>query len=278
MTYQLTYLNPFGLLLEAHSENIKVTDIESEFLKDLFEKNQLLVLRNFEMFHTTDDFSNYCQRWGEISLWPFGKVLDLIEHDNPQDHIFDHSYVPLHWDGMYRPQIPEYQIFRCLKAPELDQGGKTIFSNTISALHHASSSDKELWQTAIGTYHRQMEFYHSKTISPVITKHPYKNSSIIRYNELVNDNKGEFINRPNASFSGIEKDKLNEFHQSLTRALYDPKNCYAHQWQENDIVIADNFSLLHGREAFISKSPRHIQRVQVLSNPPFDNPSLESYQ
>jgi alpha-ketoglutarate-dependent taurine dioxygenase len=36
--------------------------------------------------------------------------------------------------------------------------------------------------------------------------------------------------------------------------------------------------LLHGREAFVSKSPRHIQRVQVLSNPPFDNPGLESYQ
>ncbi|CSB87532.1 PvcB protein [Vibrio cholerae] len=43
-------------------------------------------------------------------------------------------------------------------------------------------------------------------------------------------------------------------------------------------MITDNFSLLHGREGFTSHTPRHIRRVQVLSNPPYNNPSLESYQ
>lgn len=30
------------------------------------------------------------------------------------DHIVDNSYVPLHWDSIYKPSIPELQIFYCL--------------------------------------------------------------------------------------------------------------------------------------------------------------------
>ena len=43
------------------------------------------------------------------------------------------------------------------------------------------------------------------------------------------------------------------------------------------MVEADNFSLLHGREAFERSAPRHIQRVHVLSNPHLDNPRLVSH-
>ncbi|TNF69469.1 MAG: TauD/TfdA family dioxygenase [Gammaproteobacteria bacterium] len=278
MNYKQTYLKPFGVLIEPTSKDRHINDVSIEILRNLFHDNQLIVLRNFTTFNNKDDFSNYCQLWGEISIWPFGKVLELTEQDNPKDHIFDHSYMPLHWDGMYRKQIPEYQIFHCLKAPKINQGGRTVFSNTISALEHASVKQKKLWNNITGTYQREMEFYHSKTISPVITKHPYKNISVIRYNEPVSIQNETFINLPDMHFKDLKDNQLNDFHQDLQKTLYDVNHCYAHQWQENDVVIADNFSLLHGREAFVSKSPRHLQRVQVLSNPPFDNPSLESYK
>ena len=86
------------------------------------------------------------------------------------------------------------------------------------------------------------------------------------------------MNPPKLEFTGVSPEELEAFHHSLKQALYDPSNFYAHEWQAGDVVIADNFSLLHGREEFVSKSPRHIQRIHILSNPPFDNPGLESYQ
>ncbi|CZG58330.1 TauD/TfdA family dioxygenase [Legionella pneumophila serogroup 1] len=278
MNYKVTSLKPFGVLLEPVSEKTKVTDVDIENLRHLFAKNQLVVLRGFGAFQNAEDFSNYCELWGEISLWPFGKVLELIEQDNPEDHIFDHSYMPLHWDGMYRPHVPEYQIFHCVKAPLPGQGGRTTFSNTILALQFASSEIKELWNKVSGTYQRKMEFYNSKTVSPIITKHPQKDFSVIRYNEPPSADKGHFVNPPDIEFTGIDQEELDFFHRSLNKALYSVDNFYAHEWQNGDIVIADNFSLLHGREGFVSRSPRHIQRVHVLSNPPFDNPGLESYQ
>lgn len=278
MNYKITPLEPFGALIEPKSARSNVTDLDVKNLRQLFWQEQLVLLRGFHTFKDSTDFSNYCESWGEVSLWPFGTVLELIQQDTPEDHIFDNSYAPLHWDGMYRPQVPEFQIFHCVEAPLSGQGGRTTFSNTLLALKNASAESKKLWNKVTGTYQRKMEFYNSKTVSPIITKHPHKDFFVIRYNEPPSEDKGRFVNPPNLEFTGVCFEELEEFHRSLKHALYAPSNFYAHEWRRGDVVIADNFSLLHGREAFISKSPRHLQRVHVLSNPPFDNPSLEFHK
>ena len=277
MDYKVTQLQPFGVLLEPDGKN-NIQDLNIEELRELFQQHHLVLLRGFETFSNMDDFPNYCERWGEVSIWPFGKVLELIQQDDPKDHIFDHSYVPMHWDGMYRPQVPEYQIFHCVKAPLAGQGGRTTFSNTVLALQHASAEQKEQWSKVTVNYKRKMEFYDSKTVSPIIAKHPYRDFSVIRYNEPHFEENGELINPVGIEVTGIPSKDVREFHHGLKNALCDARNFYAHEWENGDVVITDNFTLLHGREQFVSKSPRHIRRVQVLSNPPFDNPGLESYQ
>ena len=277
MNYSVTLLSTFGVLVKPKHKGTSIKKLDVECLRELFRKSQLVLLRGFKTFEDSEDFADYCEKWGEVSLWPFGKVLELVEHDNPEDHIFDHSYVPLHWDGMYRPQVPEYQVFHCVAAPLPGQGGRTTFSNTLLALKSTPSEVKGLWGSVTGTYQRKMEFYQSKTVSPLIAKHPHRDFPVIRYNEPHSEEKGSFLNPPKMDFAGIEPEATDEFHRDLQRSLYNPSNFYAHEWQTGDVVIADNFTLLHGREGFVAKSPRHLQRVQVLSNPPFENPGLESY-
>lgn len=278
MNDDVNFLKPFGVIVTPTKKNRHVSELDITYLRTLFSTSKLVVLRGFDTFYDADSFAEYCDLWGEVSVWPFGKVLELIQQDNPEDHIFDHSYIPLHWDGMYRPQVPEYQIFHCVKAPLLGHGGRTTFSNTTLVLENSSAELKALWHKVTGIYQRKMAFYNSKTVSPIITKHPHKNFSVMRYNEIHRQENGDFINAPDLEFIGIASEELDCFHRTIKEALYHPSCFYAHEWQDGDIVIADNFSLLHGREAFVSKSPRHIRRVHVLSNPPFDNPGLESYQ
>lgn len=278
MEYKITPISPFGLLLEPQRFTDEISMLKVTFLRELVWREHLIVLRGFRTFKDTESFSNYAERWGEISIWPFGKVLELRKQDNPEDHIFDNSYVPLHWDGMYRPQVPEFQIFHCVKAPLSGQGGRTTFSNTVLALKNASAKEKKFWDKVTGTYERKMEFYNSKTVSPIIDKHPYQDFLVIRYNEPPSKEKGWFVNPPGLKFTGISNEELAAFHCGLKNALYAPNNFYAHEWQTGDVVIANNFSLLHGREAFVSKSPRHLERIHILSNPPFNNPGLASYQ
>lgn len=277
MNFKIMSLNPFGVLLEALNSNDEIGQVEINKLRELFHKYHLVVLRGFRTFQNAEDFSNYCTRFGEISIWPFGKVLELIEQKNPADHIFDHNYVPLHWDGMYRPQVPEFQIFHCASAPQNNQGGRTTFSNTAIALAQTSSGDRELWNQVTGVYFRKMEFYESKTIAPIITKHPTFNYEVIRFCEPPLEGDKTFINHPNFEFKGLLESEITGFQKNLREALYSPHNFYAHAWQTGDVVIADNYTLLHGREAFTSGAPRHLRRVHVLGNPPLDNPHLVSY-
>jgi L-tyrosine isonitrile desaturase/decarboxylase len=278
MEHKTIAIQPFGLLVEPKKPLDNLSKLNIDYLRKLARSEHLIVLRGFRTFENTESFSNYCEHWGEISMWPFGKVLQLLEQDNPEDHIFDKSYIPLHWDGMYRLKVPEFQIFHCVKAPLSGQGGRTTFSNTILALQYASSASKKLWNKVTGIYQRKMEFYNSKIVSPIINKHPHQDFFVIRYNESPSKDKGHFVNPPELEFTGIGLPELEIFHHSLREALYAKSNFYAHEWQVGDVVIADNFSLLHGREEFISKSPRHLQRVHVLSNPPFDNPALQFYK
>lgn len=277
MKYTILKNKPFGLILEANDPQMSVAEIDPTLLHGLFLDNQLLVLRGFRAFLHADDFADYCARWGEVSVWPFGRVLELVEHAKPSDHIFDHSYVPLHWDGMYRPQVPEFQIFHCVRAPLPGHGGRTTFSNTRILLERATTDQHSRWQSVTGVYKRKMEFYESTTKSPIITQHPLRAFPVIRYNEPPNSQQGVFVNPPDLEFrepSGLVGDG---FHDDLRAALYHPENFYAHEWKTDDVVIADNFTLLHGREGFVSKSPRHLRRVHVLSSPPLNNPGLESY-
>jgi alpha-ketoglutarate-dependent taurine dioxygenase len=271
-------IDPFGLLVEPSCPDSDIHDLDVDLLRELLWREHLLVLRGFRTFTGPEDLSEYCERWGEISVWPFGKVLELVERNNPEDHIFDNNYVPLHWDGMYRPQVPEFQLFHCIQAPRPGQGGRTTFSNTVLALENAPTHLRTLWEKVTGHYQRKMEFYDSKTASPIIDFHPHRGFSVIRYNEPPREGFGDFVNPPVLDFTGVSDNELSEFHRGLREVLYSPSNFYAHEWREGDLVVADNFSLLHGRESFETKAPRHLRRVHVLSNPPLNNPHLVSHR
>lgn len=274
MNFTTKKLKSFGVVLEASQSGLDVRELELAHLRELFRSEQLIVLRGFRTLNTAEHFSNYCELWGKISVWPFGKVLELIEQKNPADHIFDHNYVPMHWDGMYRPQVPEYQIFHCVDAPQDHQGGRTTFSNTALAVARATPRTRDLWGRVTGVYERKMEFYHSKTVAPIIAKHPVTGISVLRYCEPAREADETFVNHSEIEFQGISESESIDFIKSLQDALYAPGNFYAHAWQRGDIVIADNHTLLHGREAFTSGAPRHLRRVHVLGQPALANPHL----
>jgi alpha-ketoglutarate-dependent taurine dioxygenase len=277
MEPKITRNKPFGLILEPQGPDTDIRALDVESVRALLWQERLLVLRGFQTFSNAEDFASYCEGWGEISVWPFGKVLELVEQNNPEDHIFDNNYVPLHWDGMYRPQVPEFQIFHCVQAPRPGQGGRTTFSDTVRALNDAPEHLRKLWSGATGSYQRKMEFYNSHTVSPIVDTHPLRDYPVIRYNEPPLAGYGNFLNPPVLEFTGFGEDERADFFSSLREALYAPSNFYAHEWQEGDVVVADNFSLLHGREGFETKAPRHLRRVHVLSNPPLNNPRLVAY-
>jgi L-tyrosine isonitrile desaturase/decarboxylase len=111
-------------------------------------------------------------------------------------------------------------MFQCVSAPGLSNGGETTFSHTTRVLEHTDPDVVARWSLVTGTYRRKMEFYDSIAISPIITTHPVHGAGVIRYNEPVDLDKGEFINHPDLEFTGLPQDQLEQVRTSLRTALY----------------------------------------------------------
>ena len=73
MEHKTTSIRPFGLLLESKKSLDNLGDLNVDRLRELIRHEHLIVLRGFRTFQDTESFSKYCERWGKISIWPFGK-------------------------------------------------------------------------------------------------------------------------------------------------------------------------------------------------------------
>ncbi len=102
-----------------------VGELPAQWLKGLARSHHLLLLRGFAAFADAESLTRYCHDFGEVSCCrPFGAVLELVEQEGAEDHIFANNYVPLHWDGMYLETVPEFQVFHCVDAPGDSDGGR----------------------------------------------------------------------------------------------------------------------------------------------------------
>ncbi|GAA0602076.1 TauD/TfdA family dioxygenase [Kutzneria viridogrisea] len=262
----MIYLEPFGVRASA-------TGLRHDQLRDLAREHHLLVLEDLPAPGSAEQFSQWCEGLGQIMMWPFGAVLELVEADSPTDHIFDHSYVPMHWDGMYKPFIPEFQVFQCVSEPGAGHGGRTTFCDTTKLLRELDPDLLAAWREVVVTYRIQnVVHYGGKAVSPLVVPHPRTGEPTLRYNEPPIEDDESFLNRPLHEFAGTEDVVV--LKEELRKALYDPRYFYAHDWRAGDVVITDNHALLHGRETFTHRAPRHLRRVHVLGDPQFANPAV----
>jgi alpha-ketoglutarate-dependent taurine dioxygenase len=93
----------------------------------------------------------------------------------------------------------------------------------------------------------------------MVAKHPLNDTLVLRYAEPVDD-----INPVELVIHNLSDEEQAKFISDISHRLNDERVCYAHRWQTGDVVIADNFTLLHGRRAFEHGTVRDIRRVNVL--------------
>ena len=51
--------------------------------------------------------------------------------------------------------------------------------------------------------------------------------------------------------------------KALERLLYDRRVTYWHSWEKGDVLISDNFSMMHTRSEFVSGADRELWRIHV---------------
>ncbi len=272
--FDMEAMSPYGVMIRPRMASTDLTEVPVPVVRELARGHHLLVLRGFDPFPGPEELARYAESWGQVLTWSFGAVLELVEHERPADHVFDNTAVTFHWDGMFVERVPEFQIFQCVSALDDEQGGRTIFCDTTRVLTSASPATRTLWAGLTLTYRVTKESHYGGTAtSPLVVEHPNCGFPTMRYLEPVPDNI-DYLNRPRVEFHDLPAERFAAIEQQLRNALYDPHHCYAHCWQAGDVVVADNYTLLHGREPYATKCGRHLRRVHVLGDPPLTNPAL----
>ena len=259
-------LASFGALITPADPAMDCRDIAVEQLRALVGHSKLVVLRGFANRFSGKEIADYARRLGPIMTGSYGDVLDLFEKES-RDGIFDSLSLPLHWDGMYMPTVPEFQMFNCVDAGPLNTGGETVFFDTVGLLEKADASVLDNWR-AIETTSRiaAVSHYGGCVRSALVVEHPRHHVPTLRYSPAGEDTAG-FRNPHTVVHEGLDQSSMDESVAELHRCLAHPAHRYEHTWRTGDVLIADNLALLHGRNAFVHGSSRHLQRVHVHADP-----------
>lgn len=255
-----TPLRPFGRVVEAGG-GARVSDIPVETLAAWTVESRVLVLRGFDLLGK-QEFADYCRLWGPVLEWPVGEVVDLVVQDDPKNYLFASGDVPFHWDGAFVEDNPRWFFFQCLDATPT-AGGETVFSDTTAAYRDADPATRDEWSRISMTYTTdKLAHYGGQVTEKLLSRHPVTGLPVLRFAEPLDPE--VYKNPVSVTVDGVETAESEAFLKNLAELVHRPEYCYDHAWQAGDIVIADNFSLIHGRNAFTAPTNRHLQRVEVI--------------
>jgi len=250
-------VDPFGVVLHSDHRDQIVSAIPISFLKDQIEEHRVVVIRGFAPLEG-NAFPEFCKQFGSIQEWDFGAVNDLRVKAETQNYLYTNHDVPFHWDGAFVSRAPHYIIFHCDVAPM--NGGETLFCDTTLLLANASTEMRELWERVVITYSTEKVVHYGGIFtSPMVVQHPLNGRPVLRYAEPVVD-----LNPVELVIQGLDGTGQHEFIADMRQRLNDVRCCYSHAWATGDLVIADNYTLLHGRRTFAPGVQRHIRRVNVI--------------
>ncbi len=254
-------MEPFGVVVTAAHRGDVLESLPTEQVRELTWRHRVTVLRGFAP-KTKADFEAYCRQWGELLEWPFGYVLELQAHEDPQNYLFTHGNVPFHWDGAFAATEPSFLVFQCLRAPAPEAGGQSLFSDTTRMLAAASREERATWERIEIEYRTEkVAHYGGSCRSALVKRHAHTGEEVLRFAEPLNEGSSQ-LNPIELAVEGVASQEA--FLADFMPRLYSPDWCYSHQWRQGDFLVVDNRALLHGRHAYSKSTERHLQRVHIL--------------
>lgn len=263
MKYQIEKLQPFGAkIINEDNSSLTIESFSVEQLHKWISQYRVVVFKGFKKM-AEQDLALFAQKLGKPMQWAFGAINHLKVKADAENYIFTDHAVPLHWDGAFAGTIPHVILFQCLIAPQKEDRGGTTFVNTEKVLEQANDIQLEEWKKISITYRtKKIVHYGGEITQSFIDKHEVEGKNIIRYAEPVDD-----LNPVTLEITGLQEKSAKEFIQETKETLYDNENLYTHRWEKGEVVLADNHTLLHGREAFKKANDRYIQRINILQRP-----------
>ncbi|KAI6752578.1 hypothetical protein HG530_013947 [Fusarium avenaceum] len=273
-----TYLYPTGIMVRPQDprNTYALCTVDMQKVRFLAEQCSPVVLRGFKDTMNERAFTAKAYDLGDVLSWSSGviqKVRDEANGDPRSNSVVSNQAMPMHFDGMFKlktvkdaqtgketqvSDIPRFQYFvsQSVAAPG---GGFTLFASSerfaryLPQAYRMSKLSKIRWTCKSHGF-----FDHIMDGLDLIVPHPTKGSPCVRWHQPWP------MSETNYGWAEISIDNGSQSLVNLVDSLlFDRRVCLFFAWQKGDILVSDNFAMLHTRTPFESKSSREIWRIHV---------------
>jgi alpha-ketoglutarate-dependent taurine dioxygenase len=270
------HLYPCGLIIrpEASADGTapSMTAIPGEKVRKLANTFSPIVMRGFAGTKVEANYRSKADDLGKVLSWTFGeifKVVDTGEVDKQANNVTSNEAMPMHFDGCFKfvdhtdPETgesvrvltpPGYQYFTCISTAP--QGtGYTLFANSrlffryISPPWTLERMEPITWQMENDGF-----WSNKQTGLPLVKRHPVTEQPCLRWHQSWSETK---FSKYKVT---IENDDQ-ELEDVISQLVYDHRVCLRFSWNEGDLLVNDNISMLHTRTAYASKCDREMWRI-----------------
>lgn len=251
-----------GLMLEGlYPER----EVEFELIQGLLEQYRFVILRG-----STPDLEQAVttmRRFGPINEAKTREEGAVLVEDQGQEEVFRSSFpLPLHKDGLLTGfDVLTVGIY-CVAFEEV-QDGRTYVSDANLALERMDPEEVEILrrngcegQAVDATGYYRPEWNDRWMRAPAFQARPGKQPTL-------------GLGLPHAPgepeswrirIADVPAETSDRILLHLREALLDPHYTYFHAWQPGDLMLLDNYQVLHGREGFQAKR-RALANIQVIA-------------
>ena len=256
--------NDFGVEIKKFDCSKEIKSDEIELLKKIMQDKHFICFKNQNLdgsnlakftknFGDLEAYPEKDKTKGKIEIFNVSNVSEDGAHLDPDDQrvVLQKNNSRWHTDSSYRylPSVFSILYGQETLPPEVE-GGQTQFSNMLVAYDSLPEDKKNLLQPLhqVHSYNdiRRLEpslpelTYEEKCNFPPVT-HP-----IVRVHPDRNFRKSlYFTSNTSLEIGGMSLEQGKELHKWLVDYISQPKFCYTHNWQKNDLIMWDNRVLLH---------------------------------
>lgn len=275
-------IRPLGYALGAEIGNVDLASLDDATFAEIrqaFLDYHVILFRGQSI--TRQDHIDLSKRFGEVYLqtsqpltyvdgpqdYPELTMVINQPSDNPPLRVAGGAW---HSDRSHYARGAGASLLRCVALPGV--GGDTMFANMHKAYAELSDGMKEIVEGLDGVYvafdDRMLGKPPFDLSSPEAywksrLKNPSAAHSVVRTHEESGE-KSLFISEETFQFVGMTEEESGPLIEYLTQQATRPENVYRHRWQENDLLIWDNRSVLHmALKDYDRGKLRHMERVAV---------------
>ncbi|RYC56733.1 hypothetical protein CHU98_g9468 [Xylaria longipes] len=278
MELAFEYLYPCGIVIRPASPTsvYPLSMVDMQKVRTLAMTCSPVVLRGFSNTKDRRTFIAKAHDLGPVLPWKSGVIQEVKDQSNndPQSNsVVSAEAMPMHYDGMFKiitvkdentgkekkmSDTPHFQYFVSQSAAQPGDGytlfaSSDLFARYLPQAYNINKLEKIKW-----TCRSHGFFHHIMEDIPLVVRHPARNSPCIRWHQPWPRWRTSY------GFADISIDNGSQSLITLVDSLlFDRRVCLRFSWQEGDILVSDNFAMLHTRTSFSTDHPRELWRIHT---------------